>query len=272
MNKYFHTFLLTLTTYSLFGQSPDNLKLPEPKRFIDRIEVFAGPNLSFNYGNIFIENYRGEYADNNYVVNKRLLKPGYQFGVGVYHPLANRIDLNVRVLFERKGTKNELNNPLNPVNDDTRQISKDDYNYSYFTANASPNFYLGHKRKWSTSFGIYYSRIKNLSGSSKSYNTRDYQVNKGSFEGRYFYHLREDGGMDGFSWNPFLTSIETYDYGAILSVSYEVFVGESHSMIIQLQDNFGLKNINKNNPYGYKEKNHTAALIIIYNFKLSPKR
>ena len=41
--------------YVLQAQSLGDLKLPEPKRFIDKIEIFAGPNLSFNYGNKFVE-------------------------------------------------------------------------------------------------------------------------------------------------------------------------------------------------------------------------
>jgi len=272
MNKNFYIFLFILSTYSLSGQPSENLKLSEPKRLIDRVEIFAGSNFSFNHGNMFIENYQGDYADNNYVTNKRLLKFDYLFGIGAYHSFTNRIGLNVRVQYEQKGTKNELNNPLNPVNDDTRQITKDEYTYSYFTINTSPTFYFGRKNSWMISFGAYYSKIENLRGSSQSYNTRDFQVNKGSFEGRYFYHLREDGGMDGFAWNPFLTSIEDYDVGVALSVGYKVPLSEKHIILIQLQDNYGLKNINKNNPYDLQERNHAIAFIISYNFDLQLKR
>jgi len=251
----------------LMGQSEGDLRLPAPKRLIDKVEVFAGPNLSFNYGNKFIENYRGEYAGNNYVLNKRLLKPGYVFGVGVYHPLYNRMDLNVRIQVEQKGTRNELNNPLNPVNDDARKITKDNYTYNYFTINASPTFYIGHQNKCSISFGGYYSKIKNVRGASESYTTRDFQVEKGSFKGRYFYHLREDGGMDGFAWMPYLSSIEDYDWGLVASVSYRIPI-KQHTMSIQLQDSYGLRNINKNNPYNLIERSHSVSLVIGYTLKL----
>ncbi|QLH33331.1 MAG: hypothetical protein HWD62_13765 [Cyclobacteriaceae bacterium] len=98
-----YVFILVLTTCNgiVWAQS-DLLELPIPKRFIDKIEVFAGLNLSLNYGNMFIENYRGVYANNNYVVNKRLLKSGYSFGVGAHHSFANSIALNVSVQFEQK--------------------------------------------------------------------------------------------------------------------------------------------------------------------------
>lgn len=271
MNKYFYTFLLTLSGCYAFGQPSENLKLPEPKRLIDRVEIFAGSNLSFNYGNMFVENYRGDYVDNNYVTNKRLLKFGYLLGFGAYHSFTNRIGLNVRLQYEQKGTKNELNTPVNPVNDDAREITTDNYTYNYLTINASPTYYFGRKNRWMISLGAYYSKTENLRGSSESYNTRDFQVNKGSFEGRYFYHLREDGATDGFSWMPRLTSIEDYDWGLITSIGYRIPFNQKHSLFIQLQDNFGLKNINKNNPYSLEEKNHSFSLIISYTYHLPPK-
>ena len=261
---YFAIFILTTST--LFGQSQENLKLPLPKRFIDKVEVFAGPNLSFNHGNKFIENYKDEN-----VRNTRLLKPGYSFGIGGYHPLANRLDLNVRLQFEQKGTKNELNTPVNPVNDDARLINKDDYTYNYLTINPSFIFYFGRKSKWAISFGVYYSKIKNVKGCSEIYNTRDYQVEKGKFQGRNFYRFREDGGIDGFAWMPHLTSIEDYDWGLTPSIGYRIPFNQKHSMFIQLQDNFGLKNINKNNPYSLEENNHSFSLIISYTYHLPPK-
>jgi len=51
------------------------------KRFIDKVEVFAGPNLSFNHGNKFIDNYN----DAPYVQNTRKTKVGYSFGLVVDH-------------------------------------------------------------------------------------------------------------------------------------------------------------------------------------------
>jgi hypothetical protein len=260
-----------LTTSILFGQSPEKLNLPKPKRLIDKVEVFVGPNLSFNNGNMFVENYRGDYADNNYVTNNRHLKFGYLVGIGAHHSLTKKIGLNVRVQYEQKGTKNELNNPLNPVNDDARLIQKNDYTYSYFTINPSSIFYVGRKSKWAISFGVYYSRIENVKGCIETYNTRDYQVEKGKFDGRYFYRVGEDGGLDGFAWMPHQTSIEDYDWGLTTSIGYRIPFNHKHSMFIQLQDNFGLKNINKNNPYSLEENNHSLSLIVSYTFHLPPK-
>ena len=260
---------LLLIPCNVIAQSAPDFKLPESKKLIDKVEIFSGPNLSFNSGNMFIENYRGEYANNNIVTNKRKPKPGYL--LGVYHPLAKRLDLNLRVQYEQKGTKNILDNPLNPVDDDTRQISTDNYTYNYVTINVSPVVYLGNKKNWMVSVGAYYSKIKHVRGTSEVYNTRDNQIDKGTFKGRYFYHLREDGGMDGFSWVPYLNSIENNDWGVVSSIGYQMAFQEKHSIGIQLQDNFGFKNINKNNPYNLKEENHSLSIIISYRYHFNPK-
>lgn len=256
---------------SVIAQSGSDLQLPVPKRLIDKVEIFSGPNLSFNHGNMFVENYRGQYANNNVVTNKRKLKSGYLLGIGVYHPLAKRIDLNLRIQYEQKGTKNILNNPLNPVNDATRQISTDNYTYNYITISASPVVYLGNKKNWMVSLGAYYSKIKRVKGTSEVYNTRDNQVDKGTFEGRSFYHLREDGGIDGFTWMPYLNSIEAGDWGLTSSIGYQLLFQEKHSLGIQLQDNFGLININRNNPYNLKEQNHSLSILISYRYHFNPK-
>ncbi|MFM7856661.1 MAG: hypothetical protein ACKO96_33240, partial [Flammeovirgaceae bacterium] len=97
---------------SAFGQQAPALQLPKPKRFIEKLEFVLGTGLCFNYGNMFIENYRGEFANGNFVTNTRLTKAAFSVGVGVYHPVNDRVDVNVRIMWEQKGYRSELNNPL----------------------------------------------------------------------------------------------------------------------------------------------------------------
>jgi len=259
---YFAIFFLA--TYTLFGQSPENLKLPEPKRFIDRVEVFAGPSLSFNYGNKFIENYKDEN-----VTNTRLLKPGYVFGIGGYHPLSSRLNLNVRLQFEQKGTKNELNTPSLP---DGRIISSDNYSYNYLTIIAAPQITIDRKMNFVLSAGIYYGKVKEIKGTTKLSDTNGTVNSEGSFSGRYFYDLSDDGIRQGFAWMPNLSSIEENDFGIVVSVGYKIPLKDKHVILVQIQDSFGIQNINKNNPYGLEERNHSVTLIINYIFKLPSKK
>ncbi|QLH33330.1 MAG: hypothetical protein HWD62_13760 [Cyclobacteriaceae bacterium] len=129
-----YVFILVLTTCNGIAWAQNALPgLPAPKRFIDKIEIFAGPNLSFNYGNMFIENYN----DDN-VTNKRLLKLGYLFGLGIYHPVKDRLDISLRLQYEEKGTNSEMVTPGLQINSD--------YLYKYLSASMAPRILFG-KRK-----------------------------------------------------------------------------------------------------------------------------
>lgn len=267
MSRFFIKAFITAFAYTFlpgFILAQEKPILPKPKRLIDRIEVFTGPNLSFNYGNKFIENYKDEN-----VTNKRLLKPGYVFGIGGYHPLSDRLDLNVRLQFEQKGTKNELNTPSLP--EGNRQFDYFNYTYKWFSITVAPQILIGKKKRITLSIGGYLSKIKEIDGKGKTYNINGTFYSEGSYKGRYFYDLRNDGTRQGFSWMPHLTSIEDYDWGLVSSIGYKIPFNDKHSLLIQLQNNLGLKNINKSNPYGLEEKSHSLSLIICYTYHLPPK-
>ena len=79
------------------------VQVPKRKRIIDKFEVFVGPSLSFNYGNKFLEN----YSDDN-ISNRRIPKPGYTFGLGIFHTINDRLDLNARLQYEQRGGERNL--------------------------------------------------------------------------------------------------------------------------------------------------------------------
>ena len=66
---------------AVLGQHEENYHQVEPKRFIDKVEFVVGTGLCFNYGSMFTENYRGDFANGNYVENKRLSKIAFSFGI-----------------------------------------------------------------------------------------------------------------------------------------------------------------------------------------------
>ena len=265
--KYVVLILFLIDHVSMAQHRNEDQGLPEPKRFIDRVEVFAGPGLSFNYGNKFVENYKDEN-----VQNRRVLKVGYNIGMGLYHPLSDRIDINARVQYEQKGNKNELNVPLNPVNDDTRVVISSEYSYRYLTLSAMPQIKIGKNRQFMLAIGGYFSRIKQLRGYDRTHTLRDNSIEEGYFKARLFRDLRGDGAVYSFTWMPALTGIEKNDYGAILAAGYSVTINKKQCLTIQIIDNFGLININKDRPYDQEEKNHTVSLIIGYTFKRPPKK
>ncbi|MBX2965159.1 MAG: hypothetical protein KF845_03370 [Cyclobacteriaceae bacterium] len=135
-----------------------------------------------------------------------------------------------------------------------------------------PQAYLGGQKRIVLSLGLYYSKIREISGNGRTYYTNGTYYSEGSYKGRYFFDLRDDGITQGFAWQPHLTSIEDYDWGLVTSIGYRIPFKGKHSILVQLQDNFGLKNINKNNPYSLEEKNHSLSLVISYIFNLPPKK
>jgi hypothetical protein len=190
------------------GQQESSYAIPKPKRLIDRVEVVVGAGLCFNTGNMFIENYRGIYANNNYVENKRLTKVCYSFGVGAYHVINDRIDINARILFERKGYSSELNNPLNPVNNNARNYRTSDYNYTYWTVPITARLQIGQSKKFSILLGGYLSLINSVSGEESFYNTQDNSRSASSFIGRTLIGFRADGGINSVAFIPGLQSFE----------------------------------------------------------------
>lgn len=193
-------------------------------------------------------------------------------GVGLSHPVSTRIDLTGYLQYEQKGNRTELNVPLNPVNDDSRVIINSEYSYRYLTFSIVPQIKMGERKRFIIGFGLYVSRINEIKGYDRTHVLRDNTIEEGHFEARLFRNLRNDGGVNSFTWMNGLTGIEREDYGAMLSIDYFIPINRSQSLIIRLADNFGLRNINKDNPYSLEEKNHTASLIVAYILQRSIKK
>src|SRR5262245_17290643 len=70
---------------------------------VSEVELFGGPSLS---------NYWGNDRPDNQVTN-----PTYSFGAGVAHKFKNKFEVNVKVLYERKGNKMDYVSTLYDEND-----------------------------------------------------------------------------------------------------------------------------------------------------------
>jgi len=251
------TTILTLLTSVLVAQITKAGDEHFPLKFIDKVEIFAGPSQSFNYGNKFVENYKDEN-----VTNKRLLKPGYAFGVGVYHPISERFDLNARFQIEQRGTNAELNIPTLKINSE--------YTYKYLTFNLLPQIHFGRNKKFYVAVGGYYSALKDVSAIEEVYDKTDKVTRIGNFEGRSVRYLRDDGTTQTIAFSPGLQSFAKFDYGLVLGIGYSVKVRNKSSIVFQCVDNLGLQNINKSsvgildNP---PENNHTISFAVGYIHK-----
>jgi len=249
--------------YVLQAQSLGDLKLPEPKRFIDKIEIFAGPNLSFNYGNKFVDNYY-----DGVIKNTRLTKIGYWVGLGLYHPITARIDVNAKVQWEQKGAKAELNRPLG--ND--RQTITSEYTYNYTSISISPRYLLG-KKKVAISFGGYVAMISSVRGQEIYSDPSGGPSVNNNFEGRYWSIIDPDGAIRNWTFIPGLKSFNKYDYGLILGVSYGVSLKKRHNLLFYLVDRYGLQNVyNDKFSENLLEKNHTVSISLGYVLQCPNKK
>ncbi|MBS1556245.1 MAG: hypothetical protein JSU09_15095 [Bacteroidetes bacterium] len=236
-------------------------ELPKSKRFIDKVEVFVGPNLSFNYGNKFIENYKDEF-----VKNTREAKAGYIFGIGAYHPLKDWLDLNLRIFYEQKGTNSQMNTP--------GLIITSKYDYRFLTVSIAPVAYVGKRKNFSISLGGYFSRIQNAKGEVTVLDTQSNVTFLSNFDGRQIRELRADGSTSSITFAPGLQSFEESEFGVVFSIGYSIKINSTHKLMVQVQDNFGLSNINKQlsvtlNP---TEKNHCISALVGYSVSIPSKK
>jgi hypothetical protein len=229
------------------------------KRFIDKVEVFGGPSLSFNHGNKLVDNY-----NDGLITNKRFMKVGYTFGLSVYHRVKDRLTLNARILFDQKGTKSELNS----YSYTSRSIVNSEYSYNYLTIFLAPNFLIGKHKNISISLGGYFSKIKSVKGFASTYDTQGtVPPTAGSFIGRYWYAFDNNGGINSFTFIPGLQSFEQNDFGLTLGLAYQIHIESNHIISLKLTDNYGLHNVyNGKITENMPEKNHSLSLTLGYIF------
>lgn len=241
------------------------------KRMVDKVEFVAGTGFSLNHGNMFVDNYRGEFDNGNYVENRRLAKKAYSLGIGAYHLLTNRVDLNVRLLWEQKGYRSELNTTLGPA---SRAFAKSDYDYFYMTIPIVVRLHLGEKCPWGVSIGGYISQLIDVKATEYFNNTLNNSSSVSSFFGRTLVAFDDNGGVNQVAFIPGLQGFARYDFGATVAANCRFKITERHNLECQLGWNFGLANVNAENATALpapREYNLTALAIISYVYHRSAK-
>jgi len=251
--KIFFSIFVMLLISNLKAQTHERVY----PRFFEKFELYTGANLSFNYGNKFVENYKDEVIE-----NQRELKSGYVVGFGIYKVISNKVQLNFRAQYEHKGTKSTLHTPNIRINSE--------YDYEYLTVSIIPKIYLGQKRNFHLAFGSYFSRLTDVVGQENVFDRSNNVGIKNRFKGRSLRGIREDGTTHTIAFSPGLRSFERIDYGLIIGVGYSLKLGTKSFVIFECLDNFGIHNLNKasigtlENP---KEKNHSLNLLISFVHK-----
>lgn len=249
------SFFIMFTTYSVYTLAQTKFN-SNSKRIINRIGIYFGPSTCFNFGSKFVENFKDEN-----VINKRLAKTGYSIGIDLGRDITKRLDLEVKAQYDSKGSKTELDTPESGV---YRLIYLTDYDYTYWSLAIAPRILMGQNRRIAISIGFYYSWLESLKSYSEQYSSRDDLTTSGEFDGRYYYDLGGDGVIEGFTWAPGITGIERNDSGVTASFEYKIPIKGNQNLFVQANAFYGLKNINRNNPYNYKEHNGLIGLVLGY--------
>jgi hypothetical protein len=150
-------FIIFLASSKLIAQDKSDVAKLIPKKFIYKVELLAGPNITFPNG-----------SDNASFNNPRIStgyypKAGYLIGIGLTHTI-ERFELCLRILSEQKGYTQKLwdNEPssLFEFTNDTKN--------NFLSFNFIPTLSLGKSKRFNVLMGIKYSHLNN----SESIQTR----------------------------------------------------------------------------------------------------
>ncbi|MBL7846033.1 MAG: outer membrane beta-barrel protein [Cyclobacteriaceae bacterium] len=233
---YFAVFFLT--TYTLFGQSSENL--PEPKRFIDKVEAFGGVALDFPNDkgwDTFISN-----SSNGKTIYESKEKTGYIIGIILIHSLKKRFEiqgrfsLEQRKYFESYVTLDSYGQPY------SKSIA--DQKNNYITFSLVPTYFL-----------LKSNRLHLFSGLSYSYLTKSLAFGETYVNGQYVGSACIDT-IDGF---------EKQVVDALAGVGYFFSLSEKFSCVIRIQGNYGLSNSIMQNNYRLTVNSLSLALAIRYS-------
>jgi len=217
-------FALTfLTTYTVFGQSPEKLKLPEPKRLIDKVEAFGGMALNFPNDHGWAE-YVFKASDGRTIENANS-EMGYFAGIGLVHSMNKRIELKVEFLFEKRLYSTSID--YLDLNGSTTSETERDQRNRYLGISLIPIYFMSDLKRLHFFVGCSY---KYLTGSTA------YAI--------YSSAGQPAGGalvntIDGF---------EKHVVDALAGGGYLFPVSDEFSGCIRIQGNYGLSyTLNQNN-------------------------
>jgi hypothetical protein len=202
------------------------------KRIINRFEFVGGPSFSSNTG------YLGDYES----------KPGGSFGVGYYQKIYNSFSLNVRSLYEFKGSV--ANQPVG-VSDGMGTNYNANYKvttkFNYLTFYLMPTLQLGKNKNIYIGAGGYYSFIHKLSVNYTSTNTDTGEL------------MHESTSYDPHYYDP------DFDAGVTFQLGYAFNVSNKFQIMLQGFSNRGLVDIQSN--FFGSQRNNTYGVLLSFRMR-----
>ncbi len=208
-----------------------NAQESTPNTIHNRFELVAGPTFSKNSG------YLSDYDS----------KAGYSFGIGYYQPISKSFSINLRSLYETKGSAATYSYGLTDVNGTVEMTDVYTTKFNYLTLYVLPTYRLGRNKNMHISAGGYYSFLQKLSVTTYSTN-RD----TGEF-------ISEKTTTDKNYFSP------KYDAGISFQIGYSFNVSDKNQLMLQAFSNRGL--VDLYNPSMGSQRNNTFGLILSLRFR-----
>jgi hypothetical protein len=199
----------------------------DENKILKRFELVVGPSQSRNTGsNIYEPKY------------------GYSLGIGYDQPLHKIFSLNLRVLYEQKGSTSKLRSIVTEADGSITPLT-DKYTtkLNYITFYLIPTFHLGPNKNIHIGIGPYYSFLQSLS--LNIHRTRTYDG--------LFISVRTEHPKNYFNSN--------HDAGGTFQIGYSFNVGDNLGLTVQGFYNsggVGLYNLN----FGEQRNNDWGVLVI----------
>ena len=196
-----------------------------------KFEVLVGP--SFQIPTFY-------YQPQN---QERKTKLGYELGFGLVRPIHKRVELNARILLDKKRFENRILNP-NDHNYGVTGYLKNDY----LTVTLASQYLFGKQRQFAVGISGYFSSMQ------KSVTT--------------IIVSDPDSTATVFSTYSTYNLYKKYDDGLIATLGFIIMVRKKYSGTIQL---LGIKGLRKINNYSYPDvlpiqKNKSLSVILTLQF------
>ncbi len=197
-----------------------------PDKILNRFELVAGPSFSKNSG------YLSDYDS----------KAGYSFGVGYYQPFSKSFSLNIRSLYEQKGSAATYSYGLTDTNGTVEMTDKYTTKFNYLSFYALPTLQLGRNKNIYLSAGGYYSFLQKLS-------VNTYSTNRDTGE-----FISENTSTDKNYFDP------SFDAGVSFLIGYSFKVSDKNQLMLQGFGNRGLVDLYNGNMGS--QRNNTFGLLL----------
>jgi hypothetical protein len=225
-----------LTPLLVRAQEKVEVEKLRPKRVIDKVEVFAGPNLIMSNADEWT-NFFNQAIGTTYEIQK---KYGYLVGLGVAHSFTSKFELQGRLSWEASGFKEKYTTVSGSV---TNESFNNDNN-AYLTLAFTGHLKIGTKNSWHLFSGPYLSRIL----SSEEFSTQ-----------------YKNGLLTGSARINTIDGMNQYTYGIWLGTGYAFNWNSGRQIEIRLQGSCAMNDVISVNKYSVRCNSIALLIAFIIN-------